>query len=184
MMAFDEERLLFISTIKCCTTSMYSLDGRRIGGYHNRDVPPAVEDYTRFSIHRDPYERAVSLWYDTCVRDTRDRHFFKRAISRMGLDHTNFAHFTLMLMEPSRQVHEYPLKTQTEWQRNLGLDHVLPMYNITAALSELFGREVELPKLNATERHESGWYYSDHARANVEEFYAEDFVTFGYEREG
>ena len=61
-------RFVFVSTPRCCTETMYTVLQDRYGGVrvstlaHDNYIPQQYREWFTFSIIRNPFDRAVSLW--------------------------------------------------------------------------------------------------------------------------
>jgi len=68
MVRLDAHRVLFISTPKAATYTMYEVltkyyGGVRVGGWHHDEIPDDCKDYFRFGICRHPFARLVFAFY-------------------------------------------------------------------------------------------------------------------------
>ena len=97
---------VFVSTMKCATNTMYKvlpeIGGHRVqGGFHAR---PRVRIYdTHFSVCRNPYDRAVSIWASTCLRHG-DRYNAVNKIKSDGGRHDSFEDFCKSVVHENRRV--------------------------------------------------------------------------------
>ncbi len=176
----------FISTMKCATNSMYRVlvdhyNGCRVGDFHCRDTAYIPRNSFVFSICRNPYARAVSIWWSTCMRG-HDRYGFRRACGN-GDDFQTFIVWVATL------VRRPPLlQNQTEWQAGLPLDDVLHLENLAlefARLPFISRREIKLPEMNTTfsDRLPAQHYLTPLAVDAVRVWARPDFENFGYSEE-
>ena len=136
-----------------------------------------------FSICRNPFERAVSIWYATCVREDKSRTFsgwrrqcknFSECLGLIMTDHKYFGTQVEMLN------HWYDRKPEqvTEW---LCLE----------SIDEDFARlpfvpdKYQLPIFNTTLEEREPWpsYYTPLERDLVLSWASQDFKAFGYATE-
>jgi len=74
----DQDRWVFVSTPKCATNSLYQVLQERFGGvrqkpgFHINRVPPKAKEYFRFTVVRNPFSRAVAIWWST-VKNVKNR---------------------------------------------------------------------------------------------------------------
>lgn len=90
MIVMDRHRMVFVGTPKAACNSMYAwlerhLDGRR-EPFHQRDVPAEAGGYWRFTVVRNPYPRAVSMWWSMMGQGEAKEHPATRFVRREGGD--------------------------------------------------------------------------------------------------
>ena len=166
--------------------------GKRVGGFHERDVQ-AINDknYFSFTVCRNPYARAVSLWWSTCRPDLPtewDHYGFRETVKK----YTSFEVFIVWLaglgkvtnrQRPAAKV------SQTIWQGGMRLDHfihiknleeefnALPFVNMPETGLTLFSNESRYSKKHYTE------YLTPKAIEAVQKWAFADFKKFGYSLE-
>lgn len=101
MMVSHDCRAVFISNPKCGTRMMYGVLGwfygfERRGHFHDTKVPAECQDYFKFTIVRNPFDRAVSIWWRG-IHAPNDRYGF---VER-GLE--EFEDFIRYVAEPDNQ---------------------------------------------------------------------------------
>lgn len=138
-------------------------------------------DAFRFTVVRDPYDRAVSLWA------------YWRGIGKIPAEVT-FATFVTMLSEPLHPlgVHNADgnsqLHPQTAWiarDGKVAVDLVMRFEHINddakVLAAELGLPSLELPTTNSSDRGSADEYYTPALRRQVAEVWASDFELLGYE---
>ena len=189
MILMPTQRAVFVSTPKCATNTMFYLLQEYYGGerraphFHNRDVPPECRDWFIFSIVRNPYSRAVSIWWRTVMDQTAKRIF---AHAPGGEDLATFIRW--LATKPLEASHRRLCFSQTEWLEPVKPTRVLRLEHLRRELQSLpFWDEgvstVKLPRRNMC--HGRGdWqrYMTPEAIAAVEDWAGADFDTFGYPR--
>ena len=91
---------LFFSTMKCATNTLYELLPKVGGvqkwsvdnnpGFHPRPVERMAD--VHFTVCRNPYDRAVSIWASTCLRGG-DRYGTKAQVEKEGGNYGNLEDF-------------------------------------------------------------------------------------------
>lgn len=210
MIISHPHRFAFISTMKCATNSLtHALltryQGVMPGGLHERRMDWVPAGYFTFSVCRNPYTRAISLWWSTCMRHDLDRYGFRKACA----DPDSLAGFMRWLVGLQSLPHDL-LLTQSQWHRHTRIDRFLKVEQLEAEFDALpFVQPGEkLAMINATvtddqglldvkrlqdgqgdaalsarpqrRRGPAGEYLSDEAAALVRRWAAEDFERFGY----
>ncbi len=210
MIISQRHRFAFISTMKCATNSLtHALltryDGRMPGGLHERRMDWVPPGWFTFSVCRNPYTRAVSLWWSTCMRHDLDRYGFRKACA----DPDRLEGFMQWVLGLASLPHDL-LLTQSEWHRHTRIDRFLRVEHLEAEFASLpfvqAGEKLEL--INATVTNEQGMmdverlkadpsaatlsarpqrrrepastYLTPSAVALIRQWAAEDFDRFGY----
>lgn len=186
MVILPEHKAVFVSTPKCATNTMYRVltgppfNGIRQGPhFHNRDVPTECRDWFTFSIVRDPYSRAVSIWWRT-IHDTTARRIFRDSAPH---DLAGFVRW--LTARPLEAKSRRLCDSQSEWLRPVRLDRTLALEGLFLGLLTLpFWRAgVDVPHSNQCKgRPDWVQYMTDDAVAAINEWANEDFYTFGYPR--
>jgi len=86
---------LFVSTMKCATNSLYAALPETGATRHGRGFHPRPSKRLRplqWTVVRNPYDRAVSIWASTCLRHG-DRYKAKARIRSVGGDPESFDDF-------------------------------------------------------------------------------------------
>lgn len=119
----------FTSMRKCATNTMYAVlpkvGGKRVGrGFH-----PLPEDRmadVHFTIVRNPYDRAVSIWGSTCLREG-DRYGAKARVEAEGGDHNSFEDFCRACLKPASWDNKrwsrepWLFRNQTDWMNRMAV---------------------------------------------------------------
>lgn len=154
-----------------------------------RKVPPRIwDDYFKFSITRNPWDRVVSL-YSWEARNKAELKPHRRLPHRLGLPFDAFR-------ETVRLFREF---VKGDWENNdrfyvmdgrLCVDFVIRYERLQQDLDEVCRRvrlpQLELPRLKAGLRqagHHVSEYYDDASREIVAERHRNDLRLFGYEFE-
>lgn len=210
MIISHRHRFAFVSTMKCATNSLthallVHYEGAMPGGLHERRMDWVPPGYFTFSVCRNPYTRAVSLWWSTCMRHDLDRYGFRKACA----DPDRLEGFMEWVVGLATVPHDL-LLTQDEWHRHTRIDRFLKIEKLDAEFGTLpFVRAAErLGRFNATVTSEQGMldlerlkadrnaaalstrpqrqrapvsaYLTPRATALIRQWAAEDFVRFGY----
>ena len=213
MIISHSHRFAFISTMKCATNSLTQalirdFDGVMPGGLHERRMELVPAGYFTFSVCRNPYTRAISLWWSTCMRNALDRYGFRQACA----DPDTLGGF-MQWVNGLRTVPHELLLTQSQWHRDTRVDRFLKIEDLDAEFAALpFARPgASLGLLNATTTEQQGImdlqrlqagdgdlafstrpqrrrsaardYLTPGAVEAVQAWAAEDFDRFGYSRD-
>lgn len=136
----------------------------------------------KFAIVRNPYDRAVSLYsyLQTVTKGiSADKTFldFCRHIEAVGCPPIGLYN-TLGLSQ---------CNPQTRWVENISMDYIGKVESIESHVkvisSRLGLRTNHISHANKSRRSPIGDYYCSESRQIVQEFYKEDFLTFGYSQE-
>lgn len=186
MIVSEKGRFVFVSMPKAGTRSMYAAlskryGGRRLKGHHHRnDVPLKFRGWFTFSICRNPYDRAVSLWWSTCKRPG-DRYGFLKASG----GHT-FEPFIRWLVDNWQKTHQPMAQPQHTWLKPVRLDRVLRFERLPDEVQALpfWQSGVALPWKNQTvrDRPPASTFITPDTANLVQQWAGEDFERFGYTR--
>lgn len=186
-----EHKAIFVSVPKCGTRTMYTkvlpqhYGGQRFGGHHETRVPDHARDWFTFTIVRDPYQRAVSLWWSTTQRakeKTRDRYGFRKNVPEPD----SLESFMRYLVEHKPCVMSLG-PNQVQHLQGVRLDRVLRLENLDEDFKRLpfySGRPNPLPVVNETVSERQHWatYMTGDVVQLIEEWAFEDFLRFEYPR--
>jgi hypothetical protein len=126
-------------------------EGLLEAGFHENEIPGPYQDYFRWTVVRNPYSRAVSLWWTACRLAHLDQYKFRK---RCGAK-DDFIKFITWLADTSleEREHEPLMMNQSEW-----LYPVEPIYPVhVESLEQELRRfpfwidDIEIPQLNTTE---------------------------------
>ena len=186
MIRNDEHKYIFVSTMKCGTHAVYamlkSLGGRRVGGFHDNNPALIPEGYFLFTVCRNPFTRAVSLWQNTCIK--HDRYRFRRFLE----DYTDFTQFTDLLVRWKRKevsAGHVLMVNQIHWHGHLTFDKILKLETLQSDFNSLpfITESTPLPRLNVGGYGDYKQHYTPEAVGNILEWAADDFKKLSYMEE-
>lgn len=153
---------LFVSTMKCATNSLYAaLPGVRYGrGFHPRPAKGERIRPLQWTVVRNPYDRAVSIWASTCLRDG-DRYRAKARIRSVGRDPESFDDFvTACLANGHRWAggHAWLFRNQADWLDGLVIDRVARFSDLESDVAAIIGEAISIPVKNESKH----GFYRDH----------------------
>lgn len=210
MIVSHSHRFVFISTMKCATNSLTQAlveryQGVMPGGLHERRMDWVPPGYFTFSVCRNPYTRAISLWWSTCMRNDLDRYGFRKACA----DPDSLEGFMQWMTSLADVPHDL-LLTQSQWHRHTRIERFLKIENLAVEFAALpfVQPGATLGLLNATVTDEQGMvdvqqlkagrgdralsarpqrrrsaasdYLTPQAASLIRRWAAEDFERFGY----
>jgi len=197
MRVSEKHGFCFVSTPKNCTITFYDVLEKFYGairagsGFHCNQVPEKYKGLFRWTVCRNPYERAVSLWWSAVRLHKSDGYGFVKGCGA----NDDFVRFMEWLADTKPRFDL--MFNQSDWQRPAEpFDAVLRMEDIE---NEVFGLPFWLPPvpvlpvLNTTSEKQDAhkiekrpsWrtFYEDkRAVAAVQQWAGEDFERFGYSR--
>lgn len=178
MIVSQSMRFVFVSTPKCATHTMYEVlhsalyNGLLLpGGNHNNQVPEQFRSFYIFSIVRNPYSRAVSLW--TFTRKRGD-----------DVPESLADYVRLLIDSPEKAAGPKAGLSQAEWLRPVPLTRVLWLESLAADFQVLpFYRGPDtLPQRNASDHRPWQEYMTTEIADLIDEWAGQDFHVFGYPR--
>jgi len=202
------DKWLYISTMKCATNSLYKdlkaqvLGAEWAGGNNFHAIPsssshPIPVGGTKhkadcgekvrlaplhWTVVRNPYARAVSIWASTCVRESnRAKYEPFELIKAAGGDPINFEDFVnhVLLPQPKLRV-PWLYRNQSEWVSQFICDKFLHLETLEADLEATLGQPIKLSMENTSEHDEWKGYYTEPIKRKVLTWAGEDFSKFGY----
>jgi len=183
--------IVFLAIPKTATRSVYTLLEKNFGGKkfkeHWPTIPKQFSRYFSFCIVRNPYDRAVSQWWSTCMR-SGDRYGYVKKMQDMG--YGNSLHGFLQVVK------------RDGWNTSSGTGRVaLPQHIFVTPnrinrilhyenLQEEFytlpfiNKNMQLPVINTTntERHHWSNIVKRDDIALINEIYGDDFAVGEYEK--
>lgn len=205
MVILHKEKLVWISIPKCGTHAISNIlveqfDGERIiPPYHPRDIPDTAKGYRTFTVSRNPYNRAISIWYHLLHRTTQAIKPLKSygelwgpllseyfGVKRDDLDLNHVLEFLA-----SREWEKHKDKSswvvcqpQVEWLEDVRIDEICQLENLERDLENKFQMAMkEMP--NAVVRFKAPYkrpQLTHDQRRLIEEWAREDFIEFEYDR--
>ena len=192
MVISPELEYAFVSTVKGGTNSLYQVlvehyQGTRYGDFHCADVREIPKNWHLFTTCRNPYTRAVSVWFSTCMRG-KDRYDFRQMCPNPDSFEV-FAEWAALMQsqlhrmnEPQQQL----LMTQSARHRDIEFRSILRIEHLLTDFRQLpFVNADHLPvfpMLNPTrtQRDTATKYLTERAIIAVQKWMADDFKKYGY----
>lgn len=187
MIVSKKLRFVFVTTPKCAThTMLAALTGPPFhaalapGGTHNNRVPSRWADYFIWSIVRNPYARAVSLWSFTIKRDGSDGAWNGAGTAMTPIDNLYlFLHWIM-----NRNGLPKAGQSQSRWLRPVRLDALLRLESLSSDVHKLpfWPGDFALPWEERGNYGDWRSYMTPEIIALVHEWADEDFEIYEYER--
>jgi len=177
-------KYVFVNLTKCASQSLRAIlvdhfDGKpRLGTHHMNDVPHGYRNFFTFACVRNPYDRAISLWYSMLYTRPDDRYGFRKHCGSIEL--VPFLKW-LNSVEPYNAL----MFSQYGWLRDISMSMVLRFENLDEEVKRLpFWRDdVKLERRNASKGRKPWQDYMTDEVVNLINVWArDDFSHFGYER--
>jgi len=199
---------LYISTMKCATNTLYKalpeqVPGVEWAGGNNFHAIPGLSSHpipvggtrgkanlgkqmrlapVHWTVVRNPYDRAVSIWASTCVRKSsrKDYPIFKH-IQSVGGNPLDFDDFVdhILVAQPDLP-NPYLYRNQSDWISRFICDLHLPIETLKAELDRRLGISLELPMENKSEHSTWEQYYTAETKQKVCAWAGKDFANYGY----
>lgn len=171
---------VFISTPKCATHTMYDVlrkdfGGKRLKPYHRREVLEADQNKFRFTIVRNPYSRAVCMWWIMTNSKFYSEPYHKTVRRKNLLDYLKW------VMIPSNQVRRMKILTWTQSQWHPEKIKFIKLETLQQDFDNLpfVDKKVKLPR-HLKRTPEGLNVLTDEAKVLIREWCAEDFRRFDY----
>jgi len=198
-------RFVFVSVPKVCTHSIYHIlshhyqKGLIAKWFHHNVVPLRYSRYFRWTVCRNPFTRAASLWWSACRLARLDQYRFRERCGAAD-DFTRFVAWLAGTTAEERKV-EPLMMSQTQWLQPAQPLRILHLETLANDLEQLpfWKQGIQISQLNTTsekiaeeERHEgrliprpsiASLYSDDTARRAVIDWARPDFDRFGYSLE-
>jgi len=184
-------RYVFMSTPKAATNSLYAWLTKHYGGVHDKSqpfhgtqVPDDCRDFFKWTVVRNPYSRAVSIWWALTQGPEREQ----RWVDMVGDEPLDFAPFWNWVLTHHHGRDGAVCWSQVEWQAgfNMPPDWMLFLERLEVGLASLpffDGKQMfPVPHLNETHSKRKPWrdYYTPEALALVNRWGKCDAEAFGY----
>jgi hypothetical protein len=192
--AFDKNRCIFVHIPKCAGVSISkTLFGNLAGGHADISTyqivfsPKEFEDYFKFTIVRNPWDRLVSafLFLTSGGMNERDKRWADEHISQ----YKTFQDFVLQWLNPDSMKLSAHFRPQCHFiclgRQNVAVDFVGRYENLEADFAYICKQlnvYATLERLNSTslKRNDFREYYTDETRLRVSQLYADDIRMLGY----
>jgi len=192
MIINHDRRWLIITPPKTASTTLRKmfLDQRNskeaccFSGYqHDATVPAGCHDYAVFATVRNPYERAVSLWWhrmwDMCKEDGIGRAGNRRKFPRDILDEYPFSQFVGWITNTETPFFSWPC---IRWFRFLPSYSILRVESLSSDLRRvnLMRAGDAVPHENRTNHGPARSYYTADVQDAIWRLFRDDFQAFDY----
>ncbi len=176
---------VFVNVPKCASQTLryvlcteYAGEQLRGAHHHRTDAPSWAQAYYSFAVVRNPYDRAISLWW-AMVKERHDDRYGLRG--RCGS--TELVPFLQWLVgvEPYDPI----LFGQAAWLANVRLNRVLRFETLDDDVQQLpfWARTELLPRRNAFQRPHWSTFVDGEVADLIEQWASADFAVYGYSRE-
>jgi hypothetical protein len=169
-----KDEWLFISTRKCATNSMYeALPGERIDSFHaltNKRLAPI-----HWTIVRNPYDRALSIWGSTCNRPDNGRNEKWGAKDILG-DDKSFKRFAQIILQ---NPHGSIFRNMSYFHNQCLIDDFAKIENLQEDVKRITGLDINIPQMNTSPHN---YVLDEEDIENVNKWAKEDFERYGYDK--
>jgi hypothetical protein len=176
-----EDKWAFVSTRKCGTNSLYAqLPGRRADGPFHVMPKNRMADL-HWSIVRNPYDRAVSIWASTSRRPG-DKYWVKKYLGTSEVSFDLFVEKCLLYKNKRNLRDRFLFMNQVSWLETGLVDEVGRLETLEEDVMRFTGLKLNLGKENSSDRKSTSEYMTPEIQEMIEEWADEDFQEFNYER--
>ena len=195
-------KYVFVSTPKAGTHTMYRMLPARFAGthlailqgrkepipHHMREVPPEFQRFFTFANVRNPFDRAVSIWWTL----TRYEKYRADYLKVFGSDEFGaYVRWQTGKMQPPAPGQWFLFLNQTDWLSAVPrIDRVLHIENLVKEFNSLPFVKQPVDGIEAVmeRRHDEGrldWpeYYTKKLADNIREWARHDFENYGYPKD-
>ncbi len=189
---FDKYKTIFIHVPKCAGVSVnHTLFGNLAGGHATLNdylhvfEPELIENYFKFTIVRNPWDRLVSAYFFLKKGgfNKDDKDWFERELSQ----YDSFEQFVTEWVNKENILRYHHFRPQTNYifdkYRKIPIDFVGFFENLDDDfdyIANKIGVPDHLPKKNAGEHKRYQDYYNDKTMEIVAKVYEEDINVLGY----
>jgi hypothetical protein len=187
MVIGKQHKFVFIMVPKTASQSMrfwlidnYGGDMPR-GQSHERNIPQRCKDWFTFCCVRNPYDRAISLWFSAVYEEPKDAYGFRR-----GCGSSELTPFLRWLAQSPGSTRRHVLaQPQHIFLRPVATDLVLRYENLQTEINQLPFHDASsapLPSRNVRKTRRPPWesYYDPERTELVQAWAKEDFTNYGY----
>jgi len=198
MIISTDHRIVFMAIPKTGTRSIYACMKEYFGGIvtsdHARSVPLGYKHFYLFTVVRNPYHRAVSIWWSTCKRNNDKRHF----ISKYLKEDNTFLNFCRRIGDIDQGENLVVTHRQAEWLRSNYFDKILRFENLNKEWLDMpFNtKQIPLDNINSTTAVRKGslgpgnpvargpydQYLCNESIDLINKYYSQDFILAGYKK--
>lgn len=189
-----KHRFAFVSTVKGGTNSLYRVlnehfEGARYGTFHHNDVSDIPPNWFLFTTCRNPYTRAVSVWYSSCMRG-EDRYGLRQLCPNPD-SFEAFAEWAALMQSQLGRLtlaQQELLRTQTQHHAGIPFQRILRVEQLEQEFNTLpfvGANYIQIPELNSTQslRSNTDEHLTDRAILAVRRWMQPDFDNYGYSLE-
>jgi hypothetical protein len=198
MIVSEKNKYVFISVMKSGTHSMYdylvkNYNGKHFtrgkllnagGKYHTNVIPKENQNYYKFTLVRNPYSRAISI-YNVCKNINPYKEDY---IGKIGDDFLSFCKWLSSnncKKDPGRA--GFVVRPQWEWLRPCGkFDKILHVETVEEELKDLpfIDKDISFPNLlERTDKSKWKEFYNQQTADLVYKWAQKDFELYGYDKE-
>jgi hypothetical protein len=130
MIVSEKHKVIFVAIPKTATRSIYNslinnFDGKQLND-HQKIIPIKYQSYYSFTVIRNPYDRAVSIWWSTCKRNNDKRKY----ISKYLKDDNTFLNFCKNLDKIDGIENRVVTNKQINWINNNNINKFIKFENL------------------------------------------------------
>ena len=195
----DKHRFVFVGVPKAATQSLFpwladNFEGRQVG-MHTRKLPAGTEGYLVWSVVRNPYVRAVSMWWSVTGQGPTSETYCTQAVAEKYGDAGLVSFLRWVLDSAENGYSPLPdvlpplwLGPQTAWLAEAKPKEVYRLESFGPhLLAQFVGKGKTLPPLprnNDRQAEHGPWrnYMTPETVRLVNVWAANDFGAFGYEK--
>jgi hypothetical protein len=216
MIINNEQRWIFVSNPKAGTHTMYKILGEMYGlSYHrakwlekyfdpkgkcqqygmsgsntHSNVIPAARasGFYKFSVVRNPYDKAVSAWWHLLKTDkelTPQRRQFRQKMFKAigGEDFKSFAEWLPNRHRVIEKKSAMMFNSQFDWMGHIKFDKILKLENLSTEIKTIpFLKDAPVTQEYSFSNERNNQYYTTEIKELIYGAYKEDFEVYGYEK--